>query len=203
MGGKALERFRTIGFMAVITAVFIAAVSGVHVLTAEVVARNEKLYLQTAVLEAAAILVPDTPAAIAACYNECVKPVPDAAAPDYYEIYKRDQAGRAGYVFVRDGVGLWGAITAVVGVDADLATLTGASFVKHNETPGLGARIDEQWFMAQLAGKRPPLTLVPEETADNTDAQIDQITGATITSRGVRDLLNKTVAEAAARLDET
>jgi Na+-translocating ferredoxin:NAD+ oxidoreductase RnfG subunit len=68
--------------------------------------------------------------------------------------------------------------------------------VRHNETPGLGARIDEAWFLRQLAGRRPPLSLAPEGTRSPEPGRIDAITGATITSAAVRDILNRTAASA-------
>jgi len=195
------EHARTVAFMAGVTAFFIAAVSAVHLATANTVARNEKLFMQQAVLQAAGIEVPRAPAEVVARYEERVTPVPDARAPDYFTISEPGADAVTGYVFVREGAGLWGAIQAVVGIDDHLERITGASFVKHNETPGLGARIDEDWFVEQLKGKRPPVALTPEGTADNSDTEIDAITGATVTSTAVRNILNRTVDEAARKLE--
>jgi len=98
-------------------------------------------------------------------------------------------------VFVRSGAGLWGQITAVVGVDARLASVKGFFILDQNETPGLGARISEPWFRLQIRGKRAPVRLVPERTRSDDPHAIDAITGATITSAAVRDILNRTLAE--------
>ena len=195
------EHARTVAFMAGITAFFIAAVSGVHLVTAQTVARNEKLFMQQAVLQAAGLAAPRTPADVVARYEERVTPLPDPQSPEYFTISAPGTDAVTGYVFVREGAGLWGAIQAVVGIGSDLATITGASFVKHNETPGLGARIDEDWFVEQLKGKKPPVELTPEGTGDNSQSEIDAITGATVTSTAVRNILNRTVDEAARKLE--
>jgi Na+-transporting NADH:ubiquinone oxidoreductase subunit C len=95
-------------------------------------------------------------------------------------------------VFIRTGPGLWGDITATVGLDQDLERLTGVDFLKQVETPGLGARISEDWFREQFRGKRGPFTTVAEgqPTQEN---EFDAITGATLTTNFVKDILNETI----------
>ena len=97
-------------------------------------------------------------------------------------------------MFLRSGPGLWGEITAAVGMDRNLERLTGVDFLKQNETPGLGARIAESWFREQFRGKRGPFTTVAEGLAAG-ENQFDAITGATNTSNSVKDLLNGTIAQ--------
>jgi Na+-transporting NADH:ubiquinone oxidoreductase subunit C len=81
-----------------------------------------------------------------------------------------------------------------VGFDARLEKLTGVDFLKQAETPGLGARIGESWFREQFRGKRGPFSTVGEgePAAEN---QFDAITGATLTSNFVKDLLNAAVGQ--------
>lgn len=83
-------------------------------------------------------------------------------------------------------------IIAAVGVEKDLKTLTGISFIKQDETPGLGARIEEPWFKAQFKGKVPPLGHVNEGEPTEKN-QFDAITGATLTTKAVEDIINNLI----------
>jgi Na+-transporting NADH:ubiquinone oxidoreductase subunit C len=71
-------------------------------------------------------------------------------------------------------------------------TLSGVSIVSQNETPGLGARIEEPWFTSQFAGKTGPFRFVEEGTS-NSDDEIDSITGATRTSQSFKNIINSVV----------
>jgi len=103
---------------------------------------------------------------------------------------------RTGAVFVRKAAGLWGTIEAAVGMDAALARFTGLAVIDQNETPGLGARIVEPWFWGQFKGKGAGLSLVPEGTKSPDADKMDAITGATITTKAICDMLNTLAVEA-------
>jgi Na+-transporting NADH:ubiquinone oxidoreductase subunit C len=98
------------------------------------------------------------------------------------------------YVIPFAGAGLWGKISLMVGFEADLSTLSGVAIVSQNETPGLGARIEEPWFTAQFAGKQGPFRIVEEGTATAPD-QMDAITGATRTSESIQSIMNRATSE--------
>ncbi|WP_305046499.1 RnfABCDGE type electron transport complex subunit G [Geoalkalibacter sp.] len=77
--------------------------------------------------------------------------------------------------------GYSGDIVVMVGVDAQ-GTVTGMAILRHAETPGLGDKIEDEWFRAQFPGKN----------LDNADWRVkkdgggfDEITGATISPRAV------------------
>lgn len=189
---KLHERIKTVLFMLAVTLVTVSAVSGLHLATDEIVRRNEDLFLRIAVLRSAGIEIPESPGEISATYDELVKPVPDIQ--DCYTVGVNDDK----CVFIRTGPGLWGDITAVICFDATTASIVGVTFTKQNETPGLGGRIDEEWFQVQFGGKRAPVELVPEGTESGNPAEVDAITGATITSKAVRDIVNRASVEAEA-----
>ena len=67
-------------------------------------------------------------------------------------------------------------------------------FIKQNETPGLGARIAEEWFKEQFRGKMGPFVLVPEGTAE-AEKELDAITGATRTSNFVLEMINQSLED--------
>ena len=80
--------------------------------------------------------------------------------------------------------------------------MTGFQAVAQVETPGLGARISEPWFGAQFTGQKVPASgsfkFVNENDTDDADKDnetVDGVTGATITTNGTRDIVNKAVAE--------
>lgn len=114
--------------------------------------------------------------------------------PNYY-IYKENGEVKA-YAFPIAGKALWGSVDAIVAIDSKLEKMVGMDIITHSETPGLGGRIEEDWFKEQFREK----DLSAEdgkyfEYPPNKNANIDAITGATLTSASVKDLLNDNVAK--------
>ena len=80
------------------------------------------------------------------------------------------------------GKGFADAIGLMVGIDVDTDTLVGIGVTTHKETPGLGAnsKDDPKWAL-QFRGK----SLDKPFKVTNDGGEINAISGATITSRGV------------------
>ncbi len=194
LSGKMREQAWTLGFMLAFTVVVVSAVSGAYLMTADRIRLNESLFLKRAILNAAGLSGSTDGVELERLYADRVRPTAEAGR---FEIL--GDAGKVqGQVLQAIGVGLWGTIRAVVGFDAAGERVTGIEFTEQNETPGLGARIEEAWFKQQFKGKRGPLELVPEGTP-NGENEFDAITGATITSKGVRDLVNRCAEKARVR----
>lgn len=97
------------------------------------------------------------------------------------------------------GAGLWGGIWGYVAVNADGQTIYGCFFNHESETAGLGARIKEQWFQDLFKGKKiyndkgeVDLGVYKQGKAPANllaDYYVDAVTGATLTSNGVNDML--------------
>lgn len=94
------------------------------------------------------------------------------------------------------GKGLWGTMRALVTLSTDLKTIKDFAIYEQMETPGLGARIEEEWFRTQFRGKRfidegkaVSFELIPEDQTPNTATQLRKVTGATITSSSVVNML--------------
>jgi Na+-transporting NADH:ubiquinone oxidoreductase subunit C len=186
------KRIMIVVFTVLVTVAFVSPISLVYLVTKPKVDLNERVFLQRSVLYAAGLKVPSTPEEISALFGQRVEQKTGKGG-EFYLV--RDEAGQpAGYVFLQSGPGLWGEITAAVGFDARLEKLTGVDFLKQAETPGLGARIGESWFREQFRGKRGPFTTVGEGERD-AENQFDAITGATLTSNFVKDLLNAAVGQ--------
>ncbi|WP_319562468.1 FMN-binding protein [Marispirochaeta sp.] len=191
------ERVYPILFMVLITVVFISAISGIYLQTASLVEENETIYLKKAVLFSAGISIPETNSEINRVYSEHVKEYMVDGKPGVFEV-----EGGESYAFRVTGPGLWGEIEALIGFDEDLKTMTGIDFIKQNETPGLGARIEEEWFKIQFRDKTPPFSLVREDKEDTGPDEVNAITGATYTSNYVRDMINDSPGRAAQLLKE-
>ncbi|MEM7096982.1 MAG: Na(+)-translocating NADH-quinone reductase subunit C [Pseudomonadota bacterium] len=98
------------------------------------------------------------------------------------------------------GYGLWGTMFGYLALDADLNTISGIGFYQHKETPGLGGEVDNpswkaQWPGVQLfnASGQPDVRLVKRRSAQDSDAaayEIDALSGATFTTKGVQNLVN-------------
>jgi Na+-transporting NADH:ubiquinone oxidoreductase subunit C len=105
--------------------------------------------------------------------------------------------GQTKYVFPVYGVGLWGAIWGYVALNDDKDTVYGAYFSHAGETPGLGAEIATQHFQDEFLGKKAmdgnevALSVVKHGKVEQPDHQVDGISGGTITSVGVDNMLKE------------
>ncbi len=100
-----------------------------------------------------------------------------------------------GYAFVGEGGGYQGIIRIMIGISTDWQTLEGIYILENVETPGLGAKITSKDFLRQFKGLRvkPEIEYVQNKSPEQPN-QIRAITGATISSRAVVNILNKTIA---------
>ena len=105
--------------------------------------------------------------------------------------------GQTKYVFPLKGMGLWGGISGFVALDDDRNTIYGAYFNHESETAGLGAEIkDSRAWQEKFIGKKilnenGQVTIAVVKNVEDTDHQVDAVTGATLTSNGVSDMLQK------------
>lgn len=191
---KTAERTKPILFMLVITAVFISAVSGTYLAFSDEIKRNRDLARRQSIMEAAGLQIPEDPAALEQRYLNRIQEFAvtnqsSGKIERYCHVFD-ENGGRQGLIVDQAGTGLWGTIRAVIGFRAGDASLTGVRFTDHHETPGLGARIEEERFKAQFVDKQGPFAMVPE--GEPTDPnEFDAITGATVTSTAVRRILNR------------
>ena len=100
------------------------------------------------------------------------------------------------YVFPIRGKGLWSILKGFVAVEKDFQTIAGLTYYEHAETPGLGGEVDNPNWKAKWVGKaifddeNEVAIKVIKGIADSGDQySVDGLSGATITSRGVSDML--------------
>jgi len=122
---------------------------------------------------------------------------------DGNRLYQARTDGGTAYGIRFTGSGLWGTITGALAVRPDLSRMVGMDIIEHNETPGLGGRIDEPWFKRQFRGERIDEASIAVSGAgggdeDKDNARVDAVTGATRTSDSLEAIINRYLE----RLDE-
>ncbi len=134
---------------------------------------------------------------------------------DYKEgrlaLYVCEVDGQTKYVVPVYGMGLWGPISGYIGIDGDRNTVFGAYFDHEGETAGLGAEIkDSQEWQGQFHGKsirkdgRGGIALAVRKSNEvrNPEVEVDAVTGATLTSNGVSDMLGECLGKYLGFLDK-
>lgn len=131
--------------------------------------------------------------------------VPDAAdianirqRPAYSLVYLvRDKGELQQIILPVHGAGLWSTMYGYLSVATDGRTVNGLRFYSHAETPGLGDQIEDPAWLEQWVGKQlynengePHIEVVRGAVQDpGSNYQIDGLSGATLTGRGVSQLV--------------
>ena len=118
-----------------------------------------------------------------------------------YPLFKCEKDGETFYVVPLVGTGLWGPIWGYVALEDNLEVIYGANFDHKTETPGLGAEIKEEFFTDQFPNKKLTnadgeyvyITVHKGGGGEGDMNGVDGITGGTITSRGVQDMISNTM----------
>jgi len=96
------------------------------------------------------------------------------------------------------GYGLWSTLYGFLALDRDTTTVRGITYYQHGETPGLGGEVDNPAWKALWPGRKayddsgePALRVIKGQAGPSTSDpyQVDGLSGATITSRGVSNML--------------
>jgi Na+-transporting NADH:ubiquinone oxidoreductase subunit C len=126
-------------------------------------------------------------------------------SPEIVSVYQRVDGNNVGAVALPVyGMGLWGPISGYIAVTPDGKEVIGTTFFGPKETPGLGAEIqetpfEEQWKGKKLAkGGKSEAIRVVKGAAENicpgeVEYCVDGVSGATITSRGVDQMVELAV----------
>jgi len=116
-----------------------------------------------------------------------------------FPLYVASIDGSTKYVIPVVGSGLWGPIWGYVAVDEDKSSIYGATFDHKTETPGLGAEIKQPFFYNQylkevisVDGEYKKIKVVKDGSGAD-DFKVDGITGGTITSKGVEEMVDRTI----------
>ena len=92
------------------------------------------------------------------------------------------------------GYGLWGTLYGYISLDSDLNTVKGIEYYDHKETPGLGGEVDNPDWKSDWDGKKVydssgKVILYVTKGPSSEEYEIDGISGATLTSNGVTNMI--------------
>ena len=168
----------------------------------EIVDLNKGNYLDDEALKAVGIADRNTYDASQATKNKALSddlgandPASIGRKPKYAKVYvKNDNAGKPEIIVLPiQGYGLWGTIYGFLTLEGDMNTIKGISFYEHKETPGLGARIEEPKWRAMWTGihsyDENGAVATGVATSGPKENWVDGISGATLTSRGVSNMI--------------
>lgn len=182
-------------FMAVLTAVFTFILSFLNYSTADKIEFNQDTDLREKILYVFDIDAPlEDPEEVSKIFDERIEQTENE---DGDMIYTAKEDGETmGYAIPVRGAGLWGSILGYVGLTEDYSEIIGLDFIAHSETPGLGGRIEEEEYKGQFRGlelddKGGDYVIYKPASGGNVDA----ISGATLTSKAVSDILNNDIRD--------
>lgn len=117
----------------------------------------------------------------------------------YALVYLVEKQGRLDKVILPiRGYGLWSTLHGFLALESDVNTIVGLGFYEHGETPGLGGEVDNPRWKAIWPGKKAyrdgevaieMLKGAVNPQSKNIDYEVDGLAGATLTSRGVSNLV--------------
>ena len=130
---------------------------------------------------------------------EVKKNIADQKLPLYISIL--EDSTRCFIIPLR-GKGLWGPIWGYIALKEDVNTVLGAVFAHSSETPGLGAEINQSFFQEPFRDKKifnsddefVSITVIKGGAPDGSMHAVDGISGGTITSDGVTDMIKERVS---------
>jgi len=181
-------------FTFVIAFAFVFAIALADGVTAERVARNRRLVTTEAFLRSVGYLEGEPSEELAEFAVEFGEIEDDS-------VVRTVVGGQDILVRRFSGQALWGTVSGIIAVDEEVSKIIGLEIISHNETPGLGGRIEETWFTRQFRGE----TILsdgiivakgegrPDYNTD--DGIIDGITGASLTSASIERIVNSEISK--------
>jgi len=120
----------------------------------------------------------------------------------YSKVYLVEEKGNVKTIILPvSGYGLWSTLHGFLALESDANTVVGLGFYEHAETPGLGGEVDNPRWKAIWPGKKvfdleqgsmPQLKVLKgsvDKSRDSAIYEVDGLSGATLTSRGITNLV--------------
>lgn len=185
----------TVLFTFAVCAAFVFFLALASELTKDKVAANRRSAERTAVLRALGVSFASA---------ERVDSVYDSSVQQFESgttlFFRAKANGVVRYAKRFSGSALWGTVSGVIAVDEPVERIAGLEIVSHNETPGLGGRIDESWFKEQFRGERIGANGIRvrqgsgKGDGDKENGLLDAVTGASRTSAAMEKIVNAEIA---------
>lgn len=185
-------------FTFVACAAFVLPLSVANESTKGLVAANREYATQSAVLGALGIPFADKAEAAAAFASRVA-----ALATDGFRSWRATVDGIEYTAVEQSGSGLWGTITVVLAAESSGGRIRGVRVLSQQETPGLGGRIEEAWFLGQFAGEKTQggsirMAIGAEARGtgdpDPENGLVDGVSGATRTSAAFESIVKAALA---------
>ncbi|MFO8048452.1 MAG: FMN-binding protein [Desulfosudaceae bacterium] len=120
-----------------------------------------------------------------------------------YSVFQATRENKIlGWVAKASGQGYADEVELLIGLSPRAGKITGLFVLGQKETPGLGAKIVEPDWRAQFAGQTTDSKMKVVKDGADEPHEVDAITGATISSQVVCNIVNKTVADLKPELRE-
>lgn len=111
-----------------------------------------------------------------------------------YSVFEAKTEGQlVGWVVKTAGQGYADKIEMLIGLDPMIEKITGIFVLDQKETPGLGNKIVTDEWRSQFLAKSTAQPLATVKGKSSAGNEIDAITGATISSKAVTDIINAAV----------
>lgn len=98
-----------------------------------------------------------------------------------------------------EGYGLWSTLYGFLALDGDTTTVKGLTYYEHGETPGLGGEVENPRWRSLWVGRKayddnwePKISVIKGAAGPVAEDphHVDGLSGATITSRGVSNMMD-------------
>ncbi len=122
-----------------------------------------------------------------------------------FEVYKvkNDKAEVVGFALVYEGNGFQGKIRLICGLSADLEKIHALEVLEQVETPGLGTKVTEAAFLEQFMQlETAPMVEWVKGAKPDDPNEIQAVTGATISSKAVVEIINRGIEKMKRLKDE-
>jgi len=178
------KQIKMIVFVIILGLATSSILTGMDYITADRIEKNDELKLMTTIVEAFELEYTDSN------IEEVFTDNLEAFEKDGVTFY-RSSNGEVGFEF--DGSGLWGPIKGFITLNEDLETIKAIQIIEQEETPGLGGVVAEKQYLDNFKSKKmvPELLISKNDGQQNSDNEVDAITGATLTSKAFEGILNE------------
>ena len=185
---KVIETIKISIILFLITAISAALLAFVNQKTSPMIEQNE----QKKISDALKLVMSDAADFEKSELPDTADKITENYGTDIIEFYiaKGSDGNDVGICAISETKGYSSGLRCAVGVNKN-GEVTGVEIISHNETPGLGANAEKEEFRSQYAGKKDEISVVKNNASAN---EINAISGATLTSRGVTSNVNTVIA---------
>jgi Na+-transporting NADH:ubiquinone oxidoreductase subunit C len=180
-----MAKIKMVLFVLILGTILSSALIAVNTFTTPLIEKNQAVKLQKTILSAFGYSY--TIEDLEETYNKNITVMGEGDS-----LYYKAENGLLAFPY--KGKGFQGEITGVIAMASDIKTISGLAILSQVETPGLGSRIGEEAFLGQFPGQKfnPELIYTSAGSADS-ESEIDGISGATLSSKAIINILNDNI----------